>query len=908
MPKFNYLFCLLGLLFAFSLQLNSQGFLKTNGKNIVDENGDPIILKGMGLGGWMLQEGYMLQTADFANAQYQLKNKIEQLIGKADTDLFYEAWLANHVRKIDIDSLKSWGFNSVRLPMHYNLFTLPTEEEPIPGQHTWLEKGFALTDSLIAWCKANEMYVILDLHAAPGGQGNDLGISDRDPTKPSLWDSEANQRKTVALWKKLAETYVDEPWVAGYDLINETNWEMPGNIPLRDLYDEITDSIRTIDTNHILFIEGNWFANDFTGLTPPWDDNMVYSPHKYWSFNDQASIQWVLDLREEFNVPIYFGETGENSNTWFREAIQLFEKHNIGWAWWPMKKIESIAGPLSLPKTPAYQTLLDYWSNGGIAPSAAFAKTALMGMAEGLKLENCRFQKDVIDAMFRQQVSEEALPFHTQSIPGVIYATDFDMGAAGIGYSDTDIANYQVSTGNFTAWNSGWSYRNDGVDIEATQDNVNTNGYNVGWLNVGEWMQYSINVTESAVYDIKVRIASNEAGGQFHFSAGEVAISGIATVPATGGWQNWQTVTVANVVLDVTDKKLRFHVDKTGFNLNSFEFIQKAATTTIPTTFVSAITSDDRTIQLYLNKPLAAPIPSAPANFQLFANGNILVISNVVLDPENTRKISLTVDHTFRSSELIKISYNGNEINAQDGTALIPFSQQPVQNTISIVHAIPGRVQAEDYFFQSGIQLENTADAGGGQNIGFLDIGDYLDYYINVAQGGAYTVNYRTAALSESGQVQMQLINADGSSTLLHTVSFPATGGWQSWTTTPAMATLPPGQHQIRIAITKPLFNMNWFEFILLTPTKVPRLDIDLSLFPNPSAGSFLLKSTLPTKQHVRINIHNLLGQLVMTKWLRQVDFIQEILDLGTLPDGTYVVTLQLADGSAYSTKILKGR
>jgi len=156
---------------------HGQDILKTQGKAIVNQAGDTIILRGMGLGGWMLQEGYMLQTAGFASAQYQIRDKIEELIGPADTDLFYDAWLDNHVRKIDIDSLKSWGFNSVRLPLHYNLFTLPIEDEPISGQQTWLDKGFIMTDSLISWCAQNEMWVILDLHAAPGGQGYDQAIS-----------------------------------------------------------------------------------------------------------------------------------------------------------------------------------------------------------------------------------------------------------------------------------------------------------------------------------------------------------------------------------------------------------------------------------------------------------------------------------------------------------------------------------------------------------------------------------------------------------------------------------------------------------------------------------------------------------------------------------------------------------
>lgn len=217
----------------------------------------------------MVQEGYMLQTAGFANPQHEIRATIEELIGETNTDAFYDAWLANHVRRADIDSMKAWGFNSVRLPMHYNLFTLPIEEEPIAGQQTWLNKGFELTDSVISWCAQNEMYVILDLHAAPGGQGQDAGISDYDPTKPSLWESDANQDKMVALWQRLAERYADEPWVAGYDLLNEPNWPLPGNVAMRNLYERATDSIRTVDSMHMLIIEGNWFANDFTGLPPP---------------------------------------------------------------------------------------------------------------------------------------------------------------------------------------------------------------------------------------------------------------------------------------------------------------------------------------------------------------------------------------------------------------------------------------------------------------------------------------------------------------------------------------------------------------------------------------------------------------------------------------------------------------
>ena len=180
-----------------SANVQAQGFLKADGQHIVNAKGEKIILRGMGLGGWMLQEGYMFRLGNIGQ-QYRIKEKITELVGKEKTKQFYDAWLANHTIKADIDSMAAWGFNSIRLPMHYKLYTLPVEDEPVKGKHTWIEKGFVLTDSLLSWCRQNNMYLILDLHAAPGGQGNDLAISDRNPTKPSLWESEANQQKTIA--------------------------------------------------------------------------------------------------------------------------------------------------------------------------------------------------------------------------------------------------------------------------------------------------------------------------------------------------------------------------------------------------------------------------------------------------------------------------------------------------------------------------------------------------------------------------------------------------------------------------------------------------------------------------------------------------------------------------------------
>jgi endoglucanase len=388
------------LAMATALCLNGQGFLRAKGKEIVNGNSENVLLRGIGLGGWMLQEPYMLQLSKVAGTQTEIKAKISDLIGKKECDVFYDNYLNNMITERDIDSLKAWGFNSIRLPMHYNLFTLPADKEPVAGQNTWLKKGFELTDKLLSWCKKDKIYLILDLHAAPGGQGNDRPIADVDTLKPNLWQSEANRQKTIALWKKLAERYSNEEWIGGYDLINETNYKMEGNELLKNLFLSISSEIRKVDRNHIIFIEGNQFANDYTGLTPPWDDNMAYSFHKYWNPTTVETIQKYIDLRNKFNIPIWMGESGENTNEWFKAAVKLFESNNIGWSWWTIKKIGSESSLMTIAEPKGYQKIISYWSGNGPKPAPEESRETFMELAENVKIENCKINYDVLNALF----------------------------------------------------------------------------------------------------------------------------------------------------------------------------------------------------------------------------------------------------------------------------------------------------------------------------------------------------------------------------------------------------------------------------------------------------------------------------------------------------------------------------
>lgn len=560
-----------------------QGFLKASGKTIVNGQGQEVILRGMGLGGWMLQEGYMLKVRGIGQQQHVIRGKLEELIGKEKTDDFYNRWLANHTRRADIDSMAAWGFNSVRLPMHYNLYTLPIEQEPVAGQNTWLEKGFAMTDSLLQWCKANKMYLILDLHAAPGGQGNDLNISDRDPAKPSLWDSRANQEKMKALWRRLAERYANEPWIGAYDIINEPNWGFmkaedkngcgeQKNEPLKKLMVEVTEAIRTVDKNHIIIIEGNCWGNNYNGVFPPWDANTVVSFHKYWNYNDKASIQKFLDIREQYNVPVWLGESGENSNVWFRDAINLMETNHIGWAWWPLKKLGG-NNPMEVITPGGYQKVLDYWAGEGPKPADIYAATGVMALTDHIKIENTVYHADVIDAMFRQVHSDKTIPFKKHDLTKAISAADYDLGRNRHAYFDLDSGNYYISTGGArTTGNNGRAYRNDGVDIKGSRDK----GYYITDIQTGEWLQYTVTAPEKGTYTLRLSVATNLAGGKVYASVNGKNTKE-AVIPDTGDPGQWQPVEAGTIALKKGTNVVRIYAAAGGFNFKTLEFVKATA-------------------------------------------------------------------------------------------------------------------------------------------------------------------------------------------------------------------------------------------------------------------------------------------------------------------------------------------
>ena len=814
----NFLFYL--LLFFTSVSFSQN--LKTEGKKIVDGDGNEVLLRGYAPGGWLLIEGYMMHETDGSiGAQHQIKSNLVSLMGAEKTEEFFKKWRENHFTKRDVDSLASWGFNSIRVPLHYNLFTLPIQEEPTAGENTWLEEGFSIVDNVLAWAKPHNMYVILDLHAAPGGQGKNTDISDYDPNKPSLWESEQNKSKTVALWRKIAERYKDNEWIGGYDLLNETNWDLPEGKDLKDLFVRITNAIREVDDKHIIIIEGNDYANNFTGLLPPWDDNMAYSFHKYWNSTNEDDLNWILPIREQYDVPLWMGESGENSNTWYTDAVSLFENNNVGWAWWAMKKIGSVNSPYRIVVNDGYQKILNYWKDEGDKPTEQEAYDAMMKLADNALSENCLYRKGISDALLRQPHTNATLPFKERKvIPGVVYLSDYDLGKNNYAYYDKDVATYHQSSGSFVAWNRGWRYRNDGVDIEDNNDNTNSNGYHLGFVDKGEWTKYSVKINSSGIYRVRVRHASEQTGAQLYLSLNDQNVTPILTTNSSGSWFSFINTAIDGVILEEGEHSLKVHFNSAvPVNIISLQFEKTGEISSAPFNSISGKTgSDEKSIEVFLNQEiLSSSISGSLDKFTVNVNGEDKNISSVTVSQSKSKTLILNLVDNLLYTDEIKVSYSGDLIKSKNSKTLNSFNNLEVVNDLDPRFVVPGKVQVEDFITMFGLGTEDTTDEGGGSNIGYTDTGDYADYKIFTNSSSKYTVDFRVASESNGGKISLSLVEENSSReyVVLSEVDFPSTGGWQEWTTITANLenNMPKGIFNLRLKVLDGGFNMNWMNF-----------------------------------------------------------------------------------------------
>jgi len=399
-PKFLSAILLL-LLSSSSIQSQTQ-FVTTHGRQFLTPDGKPLTLRGMNLGNWLVPEGYMFKFKS-ANSPRLIETVINQLVGEDEARSFWKTYRDNYITREDIHLLKKLGFNSVRIPFNYRLFVSADDPSKLEGD------GYQLLDRVVKWCQQEGLYVILDMHAAPGGQTGD-NIDDSFGY-PFLFESNDSQELTVKIWQKIATQFKNETTVLGYDLLNEpiaTHFDANYfNPKLEPLYRKIGSGIRMVDKNHIVFLGGAQWDGNFKVFGPPFDDKLAYTFHKYWFTVNKEAIQEYLDFRDKYNVPVWMGESGENTDEWISSYRTLLEKNDLGWCFWPYKKVDATSCVASINRPADWDEIVNFANNPRSTfeeirkarPAKEKIKSALSAYLENIKVANCRLNRGYLNAL-----------------------------------------------------------------------------------------------------------------------------------------------------------------------------------------------------------------------------------------------------------------------------------------------------------------------------------------------------------------------------------------------------------------------------------------------------------------------------------------------------------------------------
>src|SRR6185437_5955640 len=355
-------------------------FLRVSGRHIIDTKGNRVRLRGTCPGGWMNME-------DFINghpgAEHTLRSQMAEVLGPAKAQFFFERLLDYFFNEDDIVFLRKAGASVIRIPLNYRHF----EDDAAPFKYK--EAGFARLDRVLKSCEKHGLYVILDLHSAQGWQ-NVHWHSDNASRISLFWTVPSYQDRYVALWQEFAGRYANRPVIAGYDILNEpcSNNEIgdyPFNIysnyrprwdRMNSLFRRVVSEIRKVDSRHIVFLEGDNYAKQFSGFEKPFDNNLAYSSHNYTvpgfgpgkypgaypSGAAGGSEVWDLAKQERFfldaegtqftqqhDVPLWVGEFGsvyngppeENPDRLraLDDQIGIFERNGAHWTTWNYKDV-----------------------------------------------------------------------------------------------------------------------------------------------------------------------------------------------------------------------------------------------------------------------------------------------------------------------------------------------------------------------------------------------------------------------------------------------------------------------------------------------------------------------------------------------------------------------------------------
>lgn len=337
--RFSKIIAAAALAITATLAGSAKDFLKVNGPDIVDSKGEKFYIKGTNLGNWLNPEGYMFGFQRTSSA-HMIDEALRELVGPTEARRFWQNFKDNYITEADFRFIAEKGANTIRVPFNYRMFT----NEDYMGLNDAGE-GFRRLDDCVRWARQNGVRLILDMHDCPGGQTGD-NIDD-SYGYPWLMTDPVAQQQFVDIWRRIAEHYADEDVILGYELANEpvaTYWEGEErdrlNAALEPIYKRATAAIREVDPNHIILLGGpqwNSYFGNFTDWT--FDDNIMYTCHRYGGPATAEAIASYIEFRDKTNRPMYMGELGHNTDEWMSDFVNAMRANNIGYTFWPYKKI-----------------------------------------------------------------------------------------------------------------------------------------------------------------------------------------------------------------------------------------------------------------------------------------------------------------------------------------------------------------------------------------------------------------------------------------------------------------------------------------------------------------------------------------------------------------------------------------
>ncbi len=577
----------------------AAGFLHASGTQIVDSLGESVLLKGVNTGAWLLRdpfwydggialEGSWDQGADDQNLL--IENGIKSVL-QGDVEAKYRQiqtlFRNNFITKPDIDDLSRFGFNCVRVPIDYRLFSRKDDLGHIIADPS--AANFTYLDSLIDWCWDQHLYVIIDMHVAPRG----------------FCDDQSSFHEFLQIWQMIALRYKNNPVVGGYDLINEPNWSHGGwNLDPREkgsnagvsyLTQTTINAIREVDSNHMIIVEGfmcgdvldNFFYDPTLGKCTSRiqivdsRNNLCLSVHRYprlypdeydpkkdhgpdasnmwWSGKEMFALQHQKKLASMANCPLIVGEFGNNQNNFFRAMLDGIEgsagpgNFNISgsWTFWTYKTggwvvISHVPTTPEIEKMNPYFKALGEWvSKGkkGPAPKKNFSgdeafewlTNAAIKTNHKYCLNDFSLIDTLIDGKHQKPYPRQGPYTDDEAIPGKLLLVNYDLGGEGVAYHSSNSSN------------SSWNYREDGVSITPTADGL----YSIGGVRNGEWVKYTLKCAPGE-YQVKLTYATPNIGNISLKVENLGFIIDHANIPPTGSFNLYRTTLLGKVSISIS--------------------------------------------------------------------------------------------------------------------------------------------------------------------------------------------------------------------------------------------------------------------------------------------------------------------------------------------------------------------